>query len=165
MLHSLFTSMHISASGLSVQRTRLNIISENIANADTTRTAEGGPYIRKQVVVESGNKDKKFAEVLQENKIALRQTAKEHLPDEEFTTSDEKSKAGVHVASITTDDSPIRMEYNPSHPDANADGYVAMPNVNIMQEMVDLVTASRMYEANVTALNSSKDMIRKALRI
>lgn len=126
-------SLDISASALSAQRLRLDLIAQNIANAETTRTMEGDtptPYCRVQAV---------------------------------FSANLEQG--GVKVASIQRDTRPAQQVYQPGHPDANDQGYVHMPNVNIMEEMVDLVSATRSYEANITALNASKSMTRKALDI
>lgn len=130
-----FKAMQTSASGLTAERFRLDLIADNIANAHTTRTEGGGPYRRKSAV---------FAEVL--NKAG-------------------KGNAGVRVVSVSQDKSEPRLVYEPEHPDANAEGYVAYPNVNIVQEMVDMITATRAYEANVTALNATKTMFLKALEI
>ena len=129
----LFTAMDISASGMRVQRTRMNVISSNIANAQTTRTEEGGPYKRKDVTL----KAKTFEEAL----------------------------AGVEVDSITADPVPGERIYNPGSPDADKDGYVTMPNVNMMEEMVNLLDASRSFEANTAAVKAQKDMATKALGI
>jgi len=129
----LFTAMDISASGMRVQRTRMNVISSNIANAQTTRTDEGGPYKRKDVTLKSAT----FEEAL----------------------------AGVEVDSITADPTPGERIYNPSSPDADKDGYVTMPNINMMEEMVNLLDASRSFEANTTAVKAQKDMAAKALGI
>ncbi|MHB9130789.1 MAG: flagellar basal body rod protein FlgC [Armatimonadota bacterium] len=124
------SSIDISATGLAAQRRRLDLIAENLANAETTRTPEGGPY-KRQVAV--------------------------------FTANGESG--GVTVSEVVQDTRPSRNVYQPGHPDANAEGYVQMPNVNGIEEMVDLVSATRSYEANVTALNASKAMTRKALEI
>jgi|SRR5690554_4414849 len=132
-----FQAFDVSASALSAQRLRLDLISGNIANVNTTRTPEGGPYRRKVPV---------FAEHL---KGALGNTALK----------------GVKVISITEDSSPFRMVYEPGHPDADRDGYVYYPNVNIVNEMVNLMEAGRVYEANVTAFNSGKEIFRAALNI
>ena len=129
----LFTAMDISASGMRVQRTRMNVISSNIANAQTTRTEEGGPYKRKDVTLKSNT----FEEAL----------------------------AGVEVDSITADPNPGERIYNPSSPDADKDGYVTMPNVNMMEEMVNLLDAGRSFEANTAAVKAQKDMATKALGI
>lgn len=131
----IFKAMQISASGLTAERFRLDLIANNIANAQTTRTEGGGPYRRKSAV---------FAEVLDRQQFLGR---------------------GVRVLSVSQDRTPARLVYEPEHPDANAEGYVAYPNVNVIQEMVDMITATRAYEANVTALNASKNMFLKALEI
>jgi flagellar basal-body rod protein FlgC len=132
-----FSANDISSSGLFAQRTRLDVIANNIANAETTRTEDGGPYKRQQVV---------FSTALE--------TAKGMKPGE-----------GVNVDGITEDTRSPRMVYQPGHPDANAEGYVAMPNVNMVEEMVDMISATRAYEANVTALNAAKSMIASALEL
>ena len=136
--------MNISGSGLTAQRMRMDVIAENIANVDTTRGPDGRPYTRKYVVFEERNPD--FAEVLQ-------------------NTLTSSAEGGVRVAEIGTDPSPYKLVYDPNHPDANEDGYVEMPNVDITQEMVDMISAYRSYEANVTAFNAYKDMAVKALEI
>lgn len=131
-------SMAISASGLTAERMRMDLISSNIANINTTRTEEGGPYRRKMPV---------FQEVLSQN------------------MNGDVSGSGVQVAAVKKDQNPPKMVYDPEHPDANGKGYVAMPNIDIVKEMVDLVSATRTYEANVTVLNAAKDMALKALTI
>jgi flagellar basal-body rod protein FlgC len=143
---SLFNSLGISASALSAERVRMDVTAENLANAQTTRTEAGGPYKRKEVVLESAGRGG-FAQAL-----AGAQGSASGGP-----------AGGVKVASITEDSAPDRLVYDPSHPDANADGYVAMPNVNPVTEMVDLITASRSYEANVTAMQTAKQMFNKTL--
>ncbi|HVW16724.1 MAG TPA: flagellar basal body rod protein FlgC [Solirubrobacteraceae bacterium] len=132
----LFDSMGISASGLSAERTRMDVTAENLANAQTTRTAAGGPYRRKEVVLaqEPGS----FGSTL---------------------------AAQVKVQAIVQDGSAPRMEYDPSNPDADAQGYVAMPNVDTVAEMVDLITEQRSYEANTTAMDTAKAMFGKTLDI
>ncbi len=130
---SLFSAMQISASGMSAERIRLNVIASNIANAKVTRTLQGGPYRRKEVV---------FASIL-----------------------NEKIGEGVQVVGIFRDPSPFKMIYNPSHPDANEQGYVAMPNVDVTLEMIDMISSARAYEANLTAFKIAQSMIRKALEI
>jgi flagellar basal-body rod protein FlgC len=158
--------MNISAEGLSVQRTRMNVVSENLANIDTTRTEDGTPYRRQIVQIERGRKDEpRFIEVFQKNRLEMNQTQDKHFPAKPFKDFAEDPKFGVHVADVVKDPSAFKLIYDPSHPDANYDGYVEMPNINPVQEMIDLITASRSYEANVTALNSSKEMVRSALRI
>ncbi len=143
------SSFDISASGMSAQRIRMDIAAENVANVDTTRTEAGGPYIRKDVVLESYSTGS-FQQV-------LRSAAKGNgIPSR---------KVGVRVASIIEDNRELKRVYNPEHPDADADGYVNMPNVDVLKETVDSMSATRSYEANVTALNALKLMAQKALEI
>jgi flagellar basal-body rod protein FlgC len=138
------SGMNISGSGLSAQRMRMDVISENIANIDTTRGVDGKPYTRKYVVLEDRNPN--FADVLK-------------------NSGNDMNEGGVRVAEIGNDPAPYQLVYNPKHPDANAEGYVQMPNVDITQEMVDMISAYRSYEANVTAFNAYKDMAVKSLEI
>ena len=131
-----FSSMRISATGLAAERLRMDTISSNMANASTTRNAQGekSPYVRKIAV---------FQEAL----------------------DSKKQMAGVKAVGIENDKSPLRKEYNPNHPDADEDGYVTMPNVNVLNEMADMMVASRSYEANVDTFNALKSMFYKALEI
>lgn len=140
-----FSSMRVSATGLDAQTKRMNTISSNIANAETTRSPEGGPYRRKDPLFAAHTDRESFGEVLQ-------------------TELDEQVQ-GVMVEEIVEDQKAPRVVYNPGHPDANADGYVAMPNVNPVEEMANMISAQRSYEANVTAMNAAKAMAQKALDI
>ncbi|MFC4775400.1 flagellar basal body rod protein FlgC [Paenibacillus sp. GCM10023252] len=139
----------ISASALTAQRLRMDVISSNIANAETTRASyvngEFIPYKRKMVVLEP--MQRKFSDVL----------------GEQLGTG--TSAPGVKVSRVVEDQTPTKLVYNPTHPDADAKGYVHMPNVDVTKEMVDMIAASRSYEANVTALNASKSMFMKAMEI
>jgi flagellar basal-body rod protein FlgC len=130
-----FSSMEISASGLAAERMRMNAASSNLANAQTTETAAGGPFKRLDVVLQSTQ------------------------------VGNQPGAHGVMVKNMVEDASPPRLEYDPGHPDADVDGYVAYPNVNVVEEMVDMITASRAYEAGVTALNTSVTMAERALGI
>jgi flagellar basal-body rod protein FlgC len=140
-----FTAMQVSASGLDAQRERLNVASSNLANVETTRTAQGGPYQRRDVVLQS--------EPTYENISGG------------IAGGSSKAVQGVRVAGIQADTSAPRLQYDPGHPDANAEGYVAYPNINVVEEMVDMITASRAYEAGVTALSTAVDMAERALSI
>lgn len=142
---SFFGAMDTSASGLTAQRLRLDVISQNIANSNTTRTPEGGPYRRKAVLFESINNQESFESVLGR-----------------YTQA---KNNGVRVAGIVEDNKPFPIVYDPTHPDADEEGYVQLPNVNITEEMVNMISASRSYEANVTAFNAMKAMVSKALEI
>jgi len=138
-----FSSLKVSASALRAQTIRMDTISSNLANVETTSTPEGGPYKKKSVYFQT--KPLSFQDHLNSNvKDALQ---------------------GVEVTKITEDTSPPRKVYNPSHPDADKDGYVPMPNINILEETVDMMSATRSYEANVTAIQSEKRMIQKAMTI
>lgn len=145
---SFFDSLNTSATALTAQSFRMDIISQNMANIDTTRTAEGGPYKRKTVIFkEIGGDNNSFKSMFD---TALNQTS---------------SLSGVKVDRIEVDNTEGPKEYNPSHPDADADGYVEKPNVNVVEEMVNMISANRAYEANITAVNITKGMINKTLEI
>lgn len=141
---SMFKAMDVSASGLTAQRFRMDVISENIANMDTTRTENGEPYRRRVTVFEQQSGDS-FSSYL--------------------SSAATGAAGGVRVAGVVEDPSPLKLEYDPDNPDANEEGYVQKPNVEVVTEMVDMISASRAYEANVTALNASKEMYMKALEI
>ncbi|MCB2186457.1 MAG: flagellar basal body rod protein FlgC [Deltaproteobacteria bacterium] len=142
-------SMEISASALSAERTRLNVISQNLANSETTRTAAGGPY-RRQVSVFAATP---FVSHL------------ERALDQPSHPAQTDPQRGVLVEGIYYDPAPFRRVYDPHHPDADAEGYVDYPNVNVVSEMVNLIDASRNFEANVTAVNATKAMAMKSLEI
>ena len=148
---SMFNSFNIASTGLTAQRLRMDTISSNIANATTTRTPEGGPYVRKRVILAPVNnrpeyKSQFIPERIQHGKLQ-----------------------GVRVIKIEKDGDPFRLVYDPGHPDAiktgPKKGYVEMPNINVVTEMTDLISASRSYEANVMIVNNSKSMYNKALEI
>ncbi len=139
-------TLAIAASALSAERLRLDVIAANLANASTTRTAAGGPYRRRDVVLAPADLESDFADTL----AALGDPA--HQP-------------GVHAVGVVEDPSPPRLVYDPGHPDADAQGYVAYPNVNPILEMVDLTTATRAYEANVQVMNATKRLADAALQI
>ena len=144
----LFDAINISGSGLSAERLRMDVTAENLANAQTTRGPNGGPYQRKEVVLSTAQPDAFRSELA---------GAMGGVPG----AGQGETAGGVQVSGIVTDGSPPRMVYDPGHPDANAQGYVAMPNVNPVSEMVDLISASRGYEANVTAMQTAKQMFTK----
>jgi len=159
----LFSSMDISATGLTAQRNRMNAIAQNIANTETTRTDEGGPYRRRITVLSSIGQTKEFKALFTGEKMRLAVTNGDHLQPT-YQRREQEMVQGVSSGEVI-DQSPPRMIYNPSHPDANEDGYVAMPNINIVTEMVDMIAASRSYEANVTALQAAKANARTAIDI
>lgn len=138
---SLFSVLSIGASGMAAQRTRAELLAENLANAETTRTPEGGPYRRKDAVFASATSESPFASVFDSQMRA----------------------GGVMVADIVTDTREPERRYLPGHPDADAEGYVAYPRINPAEDMVDLLGASRGYAANVAAITAAKDMIERSL--
>lgn len=141
---SIFNSINISATGLTAEKTRIDIIAKNMASASTTRSTGGMPY-RRQMVVFQENKGTPFS----------------HFLNKKMNKNDE----GVRISKIVEDDSPFKLVYEPGHPDADENGYYKMPNVDIVKEMVDLISAQRAYDANITAMNTSKSMLMKALEI
>ena len=143
----MFTSFDINSSGLTAQRYRMDIISENVANANTTRTGDGTPYVRKVVTFKEKDKQTPFSRVLNKSR-------------------DKYTGEGVKIGGVYKDtQTEMNMVYDPSHPDADENGYVTYPNVNIITEMTNLIDASRAYEANATAFNASKSMAMKGLSI
>ena len=139
---SLFSVMSIGASGMQAQRTRAEMLVQNLANAETTRTPEGGPYRRQDVVFESASVSSPFSSVLD---------------------SEIQGTEGVAVSQIVTDPRDPERRYLPGHPDADGDGYVAFPRINPAEDMVDLMGAARTYEANVAAISAVKDMIARSI--
>ena len=142
-MNDAFMGMRISSSGLTAERLRMDTIASNVANATTTRGEDGQPYIRK---------------------IALFQENLQKEIDKSSGTYKTSFK-GVKAVGVVNDESPLRRVYDPAHPDADNEGYVTMPNVNIMNEMADMISATRAYEANVNSINAQKSMFSKALEI
>jgi flagellar basal-body rod protein FlgC len=140
---SLFSSLAVSASGMAAQRTRAELLVENMANSETTRTPDGGPYRRKDAVFSSDQVTTPFSAV--------------------FQTEMDATATGVRVADITVDSRDPDKRYMPGHPDADKDGYVSFPRINPAEDMVDLVDTSRNYEANVAAISAVKDMIQRSI--
>lgn len=139
------SALDIGASGLSAERANINIISMNLANAKTTRTPEGGPYRRKSVVFAESDVDKPFSAIMQD---AMGREIK-----------------GVRVLGVATDSRPLRRVHEPGHPDANSEGYVFYPDINVVEEMANLMTATRTYEAGVASLTAVKNMYSRALTL
>lgn len=143
----MFKSLNVSATGLTAERLRMDVISKNIANANTTRTLAGTPYRRQMAVFKEQGASNNFEAMLEQAKG-------------NFTVGN-----GVEVSEVVEDQSDFKRVYNPGHPDADDEGYVLMPNVDVVTEMINMMSASRSYEANVTAINTSKSMAMKALEI
>ena len=158
---SYLSDFDISGYGLSAQRFRMNVISSNIANANTTRTAEGGPYRRREVIFKATDFDKLLNEQINKDNNFLKYENPLNDP-----SSPEEAKPAIQsvvVDKVVRDDKDFRMKYDPSHPDANAQGYVAYPNVNPVIEMADLIEATRAYQANVSAFTSAKTIAQSAI--
>jgi flagellar basal-body rod protein FlgC len=142
----IFSALDIGASGMSAQRTLLNVISMNLANIKTTKTMDGsGPYVRKSVSLQSTPVDSPFSKAM--------------------SKAMDQDLAGVKVTGMVNDNRPARMVYEPGHPDANADGYVAYPDINVVEEMSNMITAMRSYEASSASIGTAKNMFNKALEI
>jgi flagellar basal-body rod protein FlgC len=183
----MFQALEISASGLSAQRARMNIIAKNIANAGTTRAEGGEPYRRQEVILEAVGQAPPAAvddalveesvspsairtaregeQALAEGRLIGGAVAAGAAPLQPGSTSPQVPSGGVRVAGISVDDSELSKIYDPSHPDADENGFVAMPNVNMVNEMVDMMMAARAYEANLAVMNSTRDLLLKTLTI
>lgn len=142
-----FNAMDISTTGMIAQRYRMNVVAENLANIESTRTAGGGPYRRKQVVMSAVNGNNQFLDVFWGLQDAM------------------PTLAGTRITDVVEDPTPFKMVRRPGHPDADQDGYVTMPNVNAVLEMSDMMLATRAYEANITAFSTAKSMIAKAMEL
>ena len=142
---SLFSALSVSASGMAAQRTRTELLVENLANAETTRTPDGGPYRRKDAVFESSDVSSAFSDL--------------------FAIETDPESTGVKVSNITVDQSEPEKRYMPGHPDADKDGYVSFPKINPAEDMVDLMGATRNYEGNIAAISAVKDMIQRSISL
>ncbi len=140
---SLFSALSVSASGMAAQRTRAELLVENLANAETTRTPDGGPYRRKDALFQTSDVSSSFADI--------------------FNVETDAQSSGVKIAEITVDQTEPEKRYMPGHPDADKDGYVAFPKINPAEDMVDLMGATRNYEGNVAAISAVKDMIQRSI--
>jgi len=162
-MSNFLNSFDISGYGLSAQRVRVNTISSNIANAQTTRTEEGGPYRRKQVVFKAIDFNEKFNQALASTTDSAK--FEDPLNEGNFGKTVNPAIMSVVVDKISRDDSAPKMKFEPNHPDADANGYVAYPNINPVIEMADLVEATRSYQANVSAFQSAKDMANNSISL
>lgn len=162
-MSNFLNSFDISGYGLSAQRVRVNTISSNIANAQTTRTEEGGPYRRKEVVFKAIDFNEQFNKAL--GSMTQSTPYEDPLSEGQFGKKVNPAIMSVIVEKISRDDSKPQMKFEPNHPDADASGYVAYPNINPVIEMADLVEATRSYQANVAAFQSAKDMANSSISL
>lgn len=151
-MSNIFSGIEISASGMTAERARMDVIAENLANANTTRAADGGPYRRKAVV-------------LAEQPLSFSGVLAKAQSSQAAAGNAKSAGGGVQVAQIAADGAPGRRVHDPTHPDADADGFVTLPNVNPVTEMVDLIASQRAFEANATALSTHKQMFTKAFEV
>nr|MBN2276251.1 flagellar basal body rod protein FlgC [candidate division Zixibacteria bacterium] len=161
----IFTSIDISATGLTVQRQKMDVVAENIANAETTRTPEGGPYRRKRLVAAENTRETSFRNEMTRAKSRLVRTDPGHISGgtKRLPQTSELSEVKADIKAAPADD--FRLVYDPSHPEADQDGFVKMPDVEVVTEMVDMLASSRAYEANTMAISAAKDMAKNALEI
>ncbi len=161
----ILNAIETASQGLSIQRARMNTVARNIANAETTRTEEGGPYRRRRVAVNEDKVKSGFRNMIKHAGRELFRTSKKHIPARSATVTGNVDVPTVDFEETVDPQSHFRIVYDPSHPDANEEGYVEMPDVEIVTEMVDMMAASRAYEANTVAISSAKKMAENALEI
>ena len=161
MSENIFSTLNIAGQGMSVQRKRLSAVANNIANVNTTQGLDGNPY-KREVVVSQSNQRKRFATEL-DDQISLNRTSNSHAPNTRLKLTEMETNSVVAVT--TQDGKPPRLVYDPSHPDADAEGYVHYPDINIVTEMVDMITAQRGFEANTQMINTAKNLARYSMEI
>ena len=161
----IINAIDIAGQGLSTQRSRLNVIAQNMANAETVETKEGGPYRRKQVIVSEDETRKSFRSVLAREHGKLARTHSGHIAGRTTAARDDVELSGVKSKEEVDPEASFRLVYEPGHPKADEDGYVKMPDVNVINEMVDMMSASRAYEANTTVISTAKKMAADAMDI
>ena len=164
-MSGLLNAIDISSKGLSVQRSKMNVVAENIANAETTKTEKGGPYRRQQVAVSENKVSTSFNSHLKKAGLKLSNTSKGHMSSRVHTIKGNAEISDVNMKIIEDGAENFKLVHDPSHPDADADGYVKYPDVEVVTEMVDMMAASRAYEANTVAISTAKKMAEQALDI
>ena len=163
-LDRVFGGLNISSEGLGVQRRRMNAIAENLANADTTRPEQGGPYKRKIIQLKAKGAQM-FSSMLRQSTLPMSTTQPGHIAMAPTAFPGAPTNVSTVEATEAVDPAPPRVVYDPGNPDADPNGYVTMPNVNIVTEMVNMISASRAFEANVVAVNAAKNMAKDSLEI
>jgi len=162
---SIINSIGVSSQGLSIQRAKLDATAQNLANVETTQTEEGGPYRRRRVVVKEETFRDSFATAMKRNDTPLSRTHSGHIKGKVKTYSNTVELSSADGKETRAPESSFRLVFDPSHPDANEEGYVKMPDIEVINEMVDMMSASRAYEANTVAISSAKQMAKDALDI
>jgi len=161
----IFSGFNMSAMGMSFQRRRMNVIAENLANAETTRSSDGSIYRRKLAIPKFPSIEDGFVGFLKSSLIKLDTTNESHFPLGDSSNASSFHGGGDLEVDIVQDETEPLMEYNPSHPEADSNGFVKKPNVNLFNEMVDMISASKGFEANVVAINAAKSMAKDSLEI
>ncbi len=161
----ILNAIEISARGLSAQRSKMNVIAQNMANAETSETAEGGPYRRKRVVISEDKNTVSFRSALGKASTSLARTHSGHRMGKTLSMQNRSEVSSVDHQEIEDPETSFRLVHDPTHPNADKDGFVKMPNIDVITEMVDMMTASRAYEANTTVISSAKKMANDALDI
>jgi flagellar basal-body rod protein FlgC len=164
-MEGVFSSIEISGSGMSVQRRKMNVVAENIANAETVKGEDGGPYRRKRLQVSSDSEKIPFKTLLDRSQTNMARTHKMHMTAPPSANNSYERVVSAKSREIQSGPDAYRLIYDPSHPEANEDGYVKMPDIEIVNEMVDMISANRAYEANAMAISASKEMLKNALDI
>ena len=164
-MSGILNAIEVSSQGLSIQRARMNSVARNIANAETTRTEEGGPYRRRRVVVEEQDNKTGFRNMIKQAGTQLSRTSKKHMSIQPSLVTSNVKTPTVGFEETIDAQSNFKIVHDPSHPDADAEGYVQMPDIEIVTEMVDMMAASRAYEANTVAISSAKKMAENAMEI
>ncbi len=164
-MSGLLNAIDISSRGLSIQRSKMNIVAENIANAETTETKKGGPYRRQQIAVSEQKTNTSFNSQLKKAGLKLQRTSSGHMTSSAQTIKGNAQVSDVQMKVIEDRTDNFKLVHDPSHPDADADGYVKYPDVEVVTEMVDMMAASRAYEANTVAISTAKKMAEQALDI
>ncbi|MEW6413037.1 MAG: flagellar basal body rod protein FlgC [Candidatus Zixiibacteriota bacterium] len=161
----LLNAIELSAKGLSIQRAKMNTVAKNIANAETTSTPEGGPYKRERVLVKEEKVQGSFSSHLKRAGLALSRTNPEHINTRDLKIRESTEFSNVDMKVVDDSESGYKLVYDPSHPDADEEGYVKYPDIEIVNEMVDMMSASRAYEANTVAISAAKKMAEQSLDI
>jgi len=162
---TILNAIDISSKGLSVQRAKLDVTAQNLANAETTETREGGPYRRKRIVVKADDFKQNFETALKASGTPLVRTNAGHMRGKVRTFTNSVELSSAEMKEVQDPKSSFRLVYDPSHPDADENGYVKMPDIEVINEMVDMMSATRAYEANTVAIGSAKQMAKDALDI
>lgn len=161
----LLDAIGVSSKGLSVQRNKMNVVAKNIANAETTETEQGGPYRRQRVVIKEDKATGTFSSCINAAKVRLASTNPNHISGKNINKTEKAESSSVDMEIVSEPESSFRLVNDPSHPNADENGYVKMPDIEIVNEMVDMMSATRAYEANTVAISSAKKMAKNALEI